>query len=935
MIKRIRKRYIEIKTLHRVVRRKTLTSTILLLLVLTCVQMTRSQNLEFGQELEAEPFAIEGEKFRVFVGCCGKGISNVDVYIEGGEIISLHAITNESGYANFDIPEVNISVPCKLRAEKEGYESVETNITIVNLPKLYVVCPEVVEEGKRVKLRVVDEDMNGIPNAILSINNEDVFTDENGTYVFEVPQVGFPMPVILSARKDGYEVSDETKMWIADNKSSSLKAPTHVQEGEYFDITYGGEGKVKIYFNGSFFDSNGITVKAPHVEETKSFQINVYDENLSLIDYRFVIVVDNRKRGLIVSPSIISENSLFNISLFSLCDGKPLSGVKILFDGKTNSTDSLGNASFTAPYAWDDYELNEIRCCDDNISCAKKYIWIKKTRKYSLIIDGPSMAMSGENVSFSVTDVNGRSLFSVVIFNNQSYLAWNGSVRVQIPLLNKSKYMCIKAKSPGYSEAEKIIYVIGRENKLQLDCSDSVEEGEDFLVKVEDEGGNPVKGARVWFNFRKYVCDEHGEVTLTAPDVLISKKFLVYAEKEKYLPASKWLTVVSVGIGKKFLKIVSPLALPPMEKFQVKVVDEKGNGIGGVSIKMQYGNLVKYFGTGENGSVSLTSPPMMGDDAFTITATKDGYVTDIAVIHLYEISPTLPDLKVSVSQTMVEEGREFIVRIEDENGEPVEGALLYIDGRMCRDVSDKNGIVICRAPYVEMKRSCFVHALKEGYNFGYTWIEVTNRAEVEEPLNIKTNDTVYEGERFTVKVEDLSGNPVSGVVVWFGPLKEKTDNDGTVSFTAPSVKEDGYVLLGISSSGYSPCYKLIKVIDRYKEVALEICVPPKVMEKEDIDIVVRDVYGYLIDNATIIIDGEIAGYTDENGKLRIKLPEVDHDTTVDILAVKPGYVSAHEELMIKNRGRSFFEENWFLIPAIILIFLIAVFAYFYYRQYII
>ena len=119
--------------------------------------MTRSQNLEFGQELEAEPFAIEGEKFRVFVGCCGKGISNVDVYIEGGEIISLHAITNESGYANFDIPEVNISVPCKLRAEKEGYTGAEMNITIVNLPKLYVVCPEVVEEGETIELRVVDE----------------------------------------------------------------------------------------------------------------------------------------------------------------------------------------------------------------------------------------------------------------------------------------------------------------------------------------------------------------------------------------------------------------------------------------------------------------------------------------------------------------------------------------------------------------------------------------------------------------------------------------------------------------------------------------------------------------------------------------------------------------------------------------------------------
>ncbi|HHF58572.1 MAG TPA: hypothetical protein ENL44_00010 [Thermoplasmatales archaeon] len=326
---------------------------------------------------------------------------------------------------------------------------------------------------------------------------------------------------------------------------------------------------------------------------------------------------------------------------------------------------------------------------------------------------------------------------------------------------------------------------------------------------------------------------------------------------------------------------------------------------------------------------------MMSDDTFTITATKDGYATDSVIIHLYKTSPTLPDLKVYASPTTVEEGRDFIIQIEDENGNPVEGALLYIDGRICNDASDKNGIIVCRAPYVEIDRSCFLYALKEGYNFGYSWIEVTNRAEIEEPLNIEVNDTVYEGERFTVKLEDMSGNPVKGAVVWFGSLKEKTDKDGTVSFTAPSVREDTYMLLGVSSNRYSPCYKLIKVIDRYKEVALEICVPPKLMEGEDIDIAVRDAYGYLIDNATIIINGEIAGYTDENGKLRIKLPEVDHDITIDILAVKPGYVSAHEELLIKNRGKSFFEENWFLIPAIILIFLIAVFAYFYYRQYIV
>lgn len=890
------------------------------------------QSLKFGGEIESNPFVVEGEEFNVFVECEGIGIADADVYLEREDMIYFHSKTNQSGYASFEIPEVNFSIPCKLRAEKKGYEEIEINVTILNRPRLHIICPKFVEEGEIAKISVIDDEMNYVAYAILSLNNEDVVTDKNGSYYFEVPQVGFPTPIKLSARKEGYEKSEDVEMWILDNRTSLLSAPLFVKGGESFGIHYKGEEKVEIYFNGTYFSGKEVVVEAPHVETTKSFQIKAYDENGFLVDYRFIVVSDNRNRGLLVSPDFVSEGDYFNVSLFSLEDGKGISDAEIRFGNEIGITDSEGRVSFKAPHVDNDYKLYQIECLEENISCSSKHMWIRRTGEYNLVIEGPSAVRSGENVSFSVMDTKGRRVFAIFSIENTTYFAWNGSVEIKIPYVNESKFICINVKSPGYAEERKIVYVRREEKKLFIDCPDSIEEGESLLIRVEDESKNPVEGACVWFNFREYQCDENGEVQLTAPDVLLSEKFLIYAEKGGYLPASKWITVASAGIGKKFMKLIAPLASFPLKKIQVKVINEEGKGIGGVDVKMQYESIVKHFETDENGSAYIISPPLSSDDFFILTASKSGYISSVAIVHLYRFEPTFTNLTIYTPRSSVDEGENFIVQVTDEDGMPVEGAALYVDGKLYPETSDENGVITCQAPYVKIDRGCFLYAVKEGYNFGYTWVEVVNSADIEEPIEIETNDTVCEGESFKVKITDLSGNPVEGIDVWFSSLKKRTDENGMVIFTAPSVERDSYVLLEVSSNKYSPCYKLIKVLDRYEEVALNISVPPRLMEGELIEVVVRDAYGYLVGNATVMLNGEIVGYTDDYGRLKIKLPEVDHDSIFDIMVVKSGYLSAHKEIEVKNKVSGFIEENWFLIPGILMIFLVAVLAYFYYRQ---
>ncbi|RLF42858.1 MAG: hypothetical protein DRN18_01590, partial [Thermoplasmata archaeon] len=599
-------------------------------------------------------------------------------------------------------------------------------------------------------------------------------------------------------------------------------------------------------------------------------------------------------------------------------------------------TDINGSAEFEAPQINEDYKLFSIEVLDSNISCGTRYIWVEKPEELSLSIEGPSTVKSGENVTYNVTDMSGNKVFAVLTIENTTFYAWNGTAEIKIPDVEESKFVYLTARSPGYLKAQKMIYIMSRERRLVVECEDSVNEGESFSILIKDQDGNPVKNATVWFNFKCYETDENGEIDLIAPDVLLSTRYLIYVEKEGYLSASKWITIMESGIGEKFLEIIAPLALHPWQDFEVRVVNAEGEGIEGVDVEMRYGLIDVSSKTDENGYLEMNAPPLGNDEYITLIATKDGYVTDTILVRLLPEYPNLPSLVVTPSKTSLTEGEDFILQVKDENGKAVEGAEIWIDGELYQYASDSNGIVACKAPYVEIDRSCFIYATKEGYNLGYTWVKVINRIEFEEPLDIEVNDTVYEGDRFDVVVRDSSGEPVQGIYVWFNSMKKKTNTSGMTSFVAPYVEKDSYKLIGIESDEYVPSYRLIRVLDRYnEEPALNISTPPKIFEGETIDIVVKDAYGYAVKDATIIVNGQIVGSTDESGKFHFEAPYVDHDSTIEIIAIKSGYISSSTFIEIKNREKGFFEENWYLLPVIALVIMIAIFAYFRYRQYII
>jgi hypothetical protein len=523
-------------------------TALLCVLASACTEAMSQKSLQFDGEIISSPFVLEGERLDDFETCDGKGVPDADVYLEREDLIYLHARTDESGCVSFLVPEVNFSIPCKLIASKCGYGKTETNITILDHPELHIICPTFIEEGRTLKVRVVDDSMQSIPDAIVSINGETLITDENGTCTYAVPQVGFPFRIEIFAKKDGYEPSGDVEVWVLDNRTSLLSAPPLVHEGDEFEISYAGSKNIRIWFNGTYFDDNTVLVKAPHVNGTSIFQIKAYDENGTILDYRFVVVADNMEKALIVTPSFVTERETFNISVVSLENGRGLPGIRVQVGSQSTLTGPDGKTTFSIPHVEEDYERFQVRCISDNVTCAPRYVWVKRVSEHSLVVHCPSVARSGQNVTISITDIMGRNVFAVVTIENRSYFAWNGTATIEIPKQNTSRYTYIDIKSPGYGEEKRVIYIISERDSLNIDCPDSVGEGRDFLITVKDSEGNPAAGAHVWFNFQEYTTNGSGMIRLTAPDVLVDERFMIYAEKDGYLPTSSLKASSAVSI---------------------------------------------------------------------------------------------------------------------------------------------------------------------------------------------------------------------------------------------------------------------------------------------------------------------------------------------------------------------------------------------------
>jgi len=467
--------------------------------------------------------------------------------------------------------------------------------------------------------------------------------------------------------------------------------------------------------------------------------------------------------------------------------------------------------------------------------------------------------------------------------------------------------------------------------------TDNIIETKEFIVTVKEQE-NPVIDASVWFNSSVHLTDASGNVTLLAPDVLVTTNYGITVNKTGYKSSSSMITIHDEDQGQKLMEVINPFIVEPgKEDVEIKVISKQG-GLEEVSIELYYeGQKYAEYITDENGKTYIDTPSINNDNYFSLYVKKDGYRTysdkEEIIISLF-VCDFVSDLEMKVDPSEVYEGKSITVEISNDVGVGIEGASIWRGDVELDETTDSEGILVFTAPSVFMDKEYYLYAIKEGYNFAEGRITIRDKSSSQEQLKIESQNMVNESDFFNVIIKDDSNILLQDVTVTFNSEQKITNELGAVMFVAPNVTSTSFYLIEASKFGYLPAFSSIEIIyiadsNGGSSTKLEICVEPNIMENEEFTVTVRDDQGNLIAGVRVTFKGTSLE-TDFKGEVTFSAPDVGWgDETHNVRATKSGYNSASTEITIKNIEGF---QYWYLIIIVIIILGVGVAAYFRYGR---
>jgi len=559
-----------------------------------------------------------------------------------------------------------------------------------------------------------------------------------------------------------------------------------------------------------------------------------------------------------------------------------------------------------------------------------------------LEISGPVDAYEGEVVEFIIT-LNGEPREAKVVFEDLSPAkdsnSTTGKVNFTMPTVPYGNKGCnVTASLFGTIFAYHTILVKNRTGLLEIELStDYIIETEEFSVKIT-EGGIPIGNAYVWFNSDVYLTDDYGNVSLTAPDVLVTTNYGLTVNKTGYKSSSSMITINSENLGEKLMEIVNPFIVEPgSENVEIKVISEQG-GVQGAKIDVYYeGTNIETNTTDENGKTYIDIPMINSDNYISVFFQKEGYSTynedEEIIITLFE-KEFIYDMFMSVDPSEVYEGELVTVMVSNEVGLGIEKVIIWKGDIELDGSTDPEGILSFIAPSVNIDREYHLYAVKEGYNFAESKVTIRAISSIENELNIETQNSINETENLSIIVKDDSNIVVSDAIVSFNFEEKMTNEYGMVSFTTPNITGTTFFLIKASKSGYLPASFSVEVIDLDggdggESTSLHICVEPSVIENDEFKVTIRDNLENLVSGVKLTFKGASV-FTDFKGEASFSAPDVSWgDESYKITAVKSGYISDSTEITVKN-VEGF--QYWYLIIIIAVIIIVGIFAYFRYGR---
>jgi hypothetical protein len=228
----------------------------------------------------------------------------------------------------------------------------------------------------------------------------------------------------------------------------------------------------------------------------------------------------------------------------------------------------------------------------------------------------------------------------------------------------------------------------------------------------------------------------------------------------------------------------------------------------------------------------------------------------------------------------------FVVKDKD-SGSAISGAEIRLNAILAGK-TDERGILITP---VTRGKSYTLEIKKPGYS-SYTETRTISSSDVIYPVGLtKAAVGAY------VYIVDESKMPMSGADIYINGTLSGTSNEyGRLSL--PSLVSGDY-LLEVRKSGYTSQSRAISISGQNQDYSFTLP-----YENAAMTIFVQDKDQKIVSNATIVIDGTIAGATDDRGQLTTR---IKFDQPVNISVTKEGYqaISVQKEVIRGNSTAAF------------------------------
>jgi hypothetical protein len=181
--------------------------------------------------------------------------------------------------------------------------------------------------------------------------------------------------------------------------------------------------------------------------------------------------------------------------------------------------------------------------------------------KKHLVLDVDSPVLEQQSFDVTVTSDGKPVEDAIVSFADNEYQTdSSGVASIVAPLVSSNQSFNINSSKTGYFSSDGSILVVddsSYDGSLKIVCSSILNESENYNVYVKTMEDNPVDNALVEFNNENYYTDSSGRVLLTMPYVSSDTNYDISADKNKYLPAEKTITVKNTVLTS--VNIISPV----------------------------------------------------------------------------------------------------------------------------------------------------------------------------------------------------------------------------------------------------------------------------------------------------------------------------------------------------------------------------------------